>query len=313
MLGQGLVPPDTPVLLGDDLGMTRGDGCFDATLVRVVAPDGPSGHASAAGASREHSARRTASNGNGVPVALHLEAHLARFARSAATLGLPALALDAWRALVDTLLQAWPTAGGRDGGDGALKLVVTRGREYVADAGPTAYGILVPHVEPVEAQRDGITLATLSRGVASNAFTDAPWLLGGVKTLSYAVNVAARREAAARGADDALFVSTDGYALEGPTSAIIWADGDVLTTTPVAGTGILASVTQQAIFDAAPTEGLRTAYRLGTIEELCAADGAWVASAVRGPLPVRSIDGRALPVDAEATARIARMSGYAVP
>ena len=45
---------------------------------------------------------------------------------------------------------------------------------------------------------------------------DAPWLLGGAKTLSYAVNMASQRWAQSIGAQDVLWVSADGFALEAP-------------------------------------------------------------------------------------------------
>ena len=74
-----------------------------------------------------------------------------------------------------------------------------------------------------------------------------PWLLAGAKSLSYAVNRAAQREAARRGAHDVIFVSSDGYALEGPTSnVILLADGVVRT--PQTDQGILAGTTQAAVF-----------------------------------------------------------------
>ena len=33
VMGRGVVDAGTPIATGDDLGITRGDGCFDATLV----------------------------------------------------------------------------------------------------------------------------------------------------------------------------------------------------------------------------------------------------------------------------------------
>ncbi len=53
----------------------------------------------------------------------------------------------------------------------------------------------------------------LDRGYRHDAERTSPWLLAGAKTLSYAVNRAMLREAARRGADDAIFVSSDGYVL----------------------------------------------------------------------------------------------------
>ena len=167
-------------MLADDLGFTR-DGCFDA--LRVVVEDDTTR-------------------------VDHLDRHLARFARSSAALELTAPDEIAWRRLIASALEAWKVPG-----EAVLKLVRTRGPEYLG-GGLTELLTITPAPDASRA-RAGVTATTLDRGFASDAFGSAPWLLGGVKSLSYAVNVAAKREAARRGVDEAVFTSSDGF-VEGP-------------------------------------------------------------------------------------------------
>ncbi len=276
-LGRGVIGPDALVVGADDLGLTRGDGVFDATRVVI---DG-SGHR-----------------------VEHLEAHLARFARSIGLLEGPAPDLDVWRHLIGEAVAACPFTG-----EATLKIIWTRGRESV-HTDPVGLLTITPMTAPAIAQRAGVRVTALTRGVASDAYADAPWLLGGAKTLSYAVNVAVKREAARRGVDDVLFVSTDGYCLEGPTSALVVAFGDRLITTPRGATGILASITQEVIFHAATVAGWRTASELLRPEQLAEADGSWLVSSVRGAAPILELDGRPLPQNAELTARVVAWSGF---
>lgn len=275
-MGRGVVERATPLLVADDLGLTRGDGCFDAA--RVVRVDG-----------------RTRVD--------HLQAHLERFASSSAALELPELDVDAWHELVMQALAAWNGSG-----EAVLKLVRTRGSELAADS--VTELLTITTAADATAARQGVRAITLPRGHASDAFTDAPWLLGGVKTLSYAVNVAAKREAARRGADEVIFTSSDGYLLEGPTAGLLVAADDQLWTTPTAGTGVLKSVTITVIMDAARAEGVATREALFRPDDLAASDGAWLISAVRGVLPVLALDGVALPHEPAITARLAAAAGF---
>ncbi len=281
ILGTGVVGRDAAVVASDDLGLTRGDGCFEAT--RIVT-DAAFGH-----------------------TVDHLDAHLHRLETSAAGLDLAPPDLDAWRALIGSLLDAW-----RIPGESMLKLMLTRGRES-APEGPVTGVATITEISPiVVAQRSGIAVVTLDRGVRSDAYAVAPWLLGGVKTLSYAVNVAAAREARRRGADDVLFTSSDGLVLEGPTSAAVWVEGDRMSTTPTGATGILDSITQKALFTAAAKNGWHTEYALATPERLHAADGLWLVSSGRGAAPVTSLDGRPLARDERLDAEIKGLAGFAV-
>jgi 4-amino-4-deoxychorismate lyase len=279
VLGTGVVRGDA-VLAADDLGLTRGDGCFEATRI-VTEPDG-SHHID------------------------HLEAHLRRFQASAIALMLPDVDGEAWRRLIETMLGRWSLPG-----EAMLKLMLTRGLES-SPSGPVTGIATLTELSPTSlAQRaDGVAVVTLSRATASDAFSDAPWLLGGVKSLSYAVNVAAQREAARRGADDVIFTSSDGFVLEAPTAAVVWMQQGTLLTTPTGPTGILDSITQKALFEAASRTGMTTSYVLGTVQGLRAAEGAWLVSSGRGIAAVTALDGVPLDHDPSLSRRLAKLAGF---
>ena len=280
VLGAGLVDPATPVAAADDVGLTRGDGCFEGC--RVVTD--------AQGTSRVDK----------------LDAHLARMDRSASAMD---ISFDAalWRALVTTACDAW-----REPGEAAMKLVLSRGRP--GERTPTGFLTIsdLPAQYPRQ-RRDGVRVVSLPHGTSDTAFADAPWLLGGVKTLSYAVNMAAVREAERRGADDAIFVSVEGRVLESTVSSVVWSLGRTLRTTPTGGSGILGGTTQQVLFDRAGGAGWRTEVLPATIADLHAAEMLWLVGSVRGPVDVIELDGRARPRRPAIDAEIRRLAGFPAP
>jgi 4-amino-4-deoxychorismate lyase len=279
VLGRGVVDSNEPVVTADDLGLTRGDGCFDSLRVFT-----------------DESGRATA---------VDLEEHLDRLDRSAEAMDIDNPSHARWAELVEDALDAWSTPG-----EAVLKLVLTRGREW-RGTGPTAFATISHRgpALPAGAPRP-ITAVTLTKGHPSDAFADAPWLLGGVKSLAYVVNVAAVREARRRGADDVIFTTTDGYALDGPTSGLLVARDGALLSTPTGDTGILESVTVEAIFEAARADAVETRYELVPIADLYSADGLWLVSSGRGPALVTALDGRSLRADPDLARRIARYSDF---
>ena len=297
ILGLGRVEADAWVLSSDDLGLTRGDGCFEATRVTSRAEGNPS--------------RDSRQGERGCRISIshrvdHLVEHLDRFQASCVALDLPDVDREAWKGLIEQVLADWDVPG-----EAMLKLMLTRGRESTPTGPVTGIVTISPITDKtLQLRRTGLSVITLNRGTASDAFAAAPWLLGGVKTLSYAVNVAAGREAERRGADDVIFVSSDGYVLEGPTSAVVWLADGRLNTTPTEGTGILKSITQRALFAGAGRQGLRTAQVLGTPADLLGADGVWLVSSGRGVARVHSIDGGRLPTMPELSDRIAALADF---
>ncbi|MHA3019316.1 aminotransferase class IV [Mycobacterium sp. BMJ-28] len=197
-----------------------------------------------------------------------LPAHLARLAASARIAGLPGVDTGLFRAAALTAAARWPE------GEAVLRLVHGRGAGFAAVSA-------VPDRVAV-ARRDGLAAVTLD-GAPADA-------LAGAKSLSYARHTAALREAARRGAGDAIYVGADGLVLEGPRSSVVIAQGETLVSPPPT-LPILAGTTVQALFGTAP----RTAYRPLTVSELLAAQGIWLLSAVTLTARVHTLDGVVLP------------------
>jgi 4-amino-4-deoxychorismate lyase len=184
----------------------------------------------------------------------------------------------------------------------SVKVVLVRPQERVDGV---VYGWV--HVETAadhsRRRNTGISLATMSRGVTRTAAREAPWLLMGAKTLSYAVNMAATREARRRGADEALFLTVEGFVMEGPISSVMMRRGDVLLT-PAPGIGILEGTTQLDVFAHAPSMGLESRYAEIHHEELLTMDAVWLLGSGTLALPVHHIDGVGISTDPELTKRM---------
>jgi len=209
-----------------------------------------------------------------------LEEHLDRLTASAASIGLPAVERRRLQVLVGLVL---PKA---EQGDATLRLVWTAGP---AGGVPSALALLGEIPEWIEAARTRGATAVSLLGVRASA----PWLLPGVKSTSYAVNMAAEDEARRRGADEALFVDGEGIVLEGTVTNVWWRVEDTLYT-PSLDLGILAGVTRATLMELAPASGFRVEEGTYPLERLLAAEEAFTSSSVRELMPLTEIDGSAL-------------------
>jgi 4-amino-4-deoxychorismate lyase len=202
--------------------------------------------------------------------------------------------LPRWRGAVAAGVASWNARGG---GEGVLRLVYSRGRE--SGSPPTAFatiGALPARV--ANARSKGVAALTLARGLPADGVAEMPWLLAGAKTLSYAVNMAALRHAERHGAGDVIFVSSDGYVLEGPRSTVVIAtelDGDLTLLTPPPWYPILRGTTQQALFEVARNKGYDCDYRALRPADLVAAQGVWLISSITLAARVHTLDGKLLP------------------
>ncbi|GAA4539100.1 aminodeoxychorismate lyase [Amycolatopsis samaneae] len=254
-----LADPDAAHIRVDDLGLLRGDGVFETILVV-----------------------------DGVP--RELRAHLDRLARSAAMLDLPEPDLAAWERAALAVIENW-----RGGREIVLKLLYTRGADGDPAGRPTGFALGM-EVDPkvLRARAEGVSAVTLERGFTPELAERAPWLLLGAKSVSYAVNMAALREANRRGADDVIFTAADGSVFEGPTSTVVLAKEGTLYTPP-SSIGILPGTTQFALFRGAEKRGWSVKVEPLRVSDLLAGEGVFLASSVRMLTRVHTLDGRALP------------------
>lgn len=258
LLDGTLADPDSPQIRVDDLGLMRGDGVFETILV-------------VGGKPRE------------------LTPHLDRLDRSAAMLDMLPPPRAEFERAVELVIGNW--TGGEEF---ALKLVYTRGIDG-GDGTPTGFALGMEIGAKVLRQRaEGLSAVTLDRGIDADLADRAPWLLLGAKSLSYAINMAAIREAERRGAVEVIFTTSDGSVLEGPTSTVILVRGKTLVTPP-SKLGILPGTTQYALFRAAERAGWTVLVEPIQTGELYDAEGVFLASSVRKITRVNTLDGKQLP------------------
>lgn len=253
--GRGLVDPATPVLHADDEAILRGRAAFETIRVYGARP-------------------------------FRLDDHLERLAASAGRLDLPPLDVEAFRSLAHAALGASTEP------DAVLRLYITPGRE--GEGRPTSFALVSSLPPDLEERRTrGLSMITVPLGLEPGLRADAPWLLGGVKSTSYAVNMAAEAEARRRGADDAVFLASGGIVLEGPVTNVWWRRGDELFT-PALELGILAGVTRATLLEEASGLGYDVREGAYPVEHLAGAEEAFTSSSVREVMAVVELDGRPL-------------------
>jgi 4-amino-4-deoxychorismate lyase len=244
----------------------------------LVAPDKPVVRADDEALLRGRAAFETLRVYDGRP--FRLDAHLDRLAASAHAIGLAPIERGELEELA-TLVLADAAAV-----DAVLRLVWTAGP---AGGPPTGLALLSEIPGWIEPTRARGARAVSLLGVRAAV----PWLLPGVKSTSYAVNMAAEAEAKLRGSDEAVFVDADRVVLEGTVTNVWWRKGETLYT-PALELGILAGVTRAALLELAASRGVAVEEGSFPLDDLCAADEAFTSSSVREVMPLVDVDGRSL-------------------
>ena len=226
-------------------------------------------------------------------VAIELPGHLARLHASLSALSFEMPFGDEIVAAgIADLLAAEGWDGVEPPGDAAVRITVSRGfdpaRSLVPSFGGSASVAIQawPHQPPADrALREGERLIT------SVIRRDADSPISGIKTTSRAELVYARLEAARAGADDAIFLTTDGRITEATTANVLLIRGDVCAT-PRLGTGLLAGTTRAWLVDHGDAVGLSMVERDLRLQDIYEADEAAVCASIGGVLPVVSLDDR---------------------
>lgn len=258
-----LAPADGRHLSAFDRGFQLGDGVFETLRARAGRPT-------------------------------ELAEHLARLRRSADGLD---IALDDMpdEALAGGI-AALLAADGLDGpdGDASVRITVSRGSIIgrgllpLERADPTvviqAWPVPPPPKDHLER---GLHLAV------SSVRRDPENPLAALKTTSRADYVYARLEARREGADDALFLTTDGHLSEATSANVFLVRGNELAT-PALGCAILPGTTRTWLLRWAGEVGLTAVEGWLTTSDLANADEAFLCSSVAGVLPVTRFEGQPL-------------------
>jgi D-alanine transaminase len=217
---------------------------------------------------------------------IDLDAHLDRLARSAAEIGLP---LREGRDAIAALHREIVAREALD--EGVVYLQATRGadpeRDFLPREGTAPTLLLFTQAKAIVANPAAET------GIAVATVDDIRWARRDVKSVMLLAQVLAKREAAARGAQEAWMVA-DGLVTEGASSTAWIATADGRLVTRGHSTTTLPGVTALSIAALADEAGLAIDRRGFSVAEAQGAAEAFVTAASSLVLPVVSIDGAAV-------------------
>ncbi len=211
--------------------------------------------------------------------------HLARLHRAAELLAIPLPFKD------DEILDAMQhllVENQCGQGRAALRLTLTRGvgaRGVTPPDTPKPLLLITAASAPPPPEHLRVILATYVRNEKS--------ISSRIKSLNYLDNIMARREAALRGADEALMCNSAG-ALAGASAANVFVVYDNVIFTPSLDEGALPGVMRAVVIDAAKDLNIPLREARIDLAALDAAAEIFLTNALIGVCPLVEIDGRAI-------------------
>jgi branched-chain amino acid aminotransferase len=215
-----------------------------------------------------------------------LERHLDRLASSARKLG--------WSVIPEpeqTRDHVEQVLGPFAGQDARLRLTVTTGSLRITDRDVPELTIVASAAPggkyPDDYYRKGVTLL-VSRYRQSRHDP-----IAGHKTTSYFSRLASLREAHARGAAEALWLTDDEHVAEGAISTVFAVHADRLLTPPLE-TPVLPGITRATVIELAAELGIPVEERPLRLDELQSADEVFLTNSMMEVLPVVRIERTAI-------------------
>jgi branched-chain amino acid aminotransferase len=182
--------------------------------------------------------------------------------------------------------------------DARVRLTVTNGDGTAlpwVDAGsaPTVLVTAVPYTPFTEvkyAEGFKVCLASVRRARQS--------VVSSMKSINYLLNVIARMEAAAQGADEALLLNDDGYIAEGGGSNVFFVRSSKLVT-PSPNSGIIPGITREVVMELAHGLGIDVTQGTVGLSTLKQCDEAFMTNAMIEIMPLTAASdtgGKVVPV-----------------
>lgn len=254
-LGDRLVPPEAARIDPADRGFTLGDGLFETLRAYEGRPFRP-------------------------------DAHLQRLADGAAALG---IALPLTVARIGDAVGETIAANDLGGGDAAIRITLSRGTGArgllpPTDARPTLMITASVH-HPAPARPLAAVVSEIRRNEHSP--------LTRLKTLNYLDSVLAQRDAAARGADEAILLNTAGRLACAARANLFVVRGRALLTPP-ASEGVLPGIARAEVLSIARELGAAVHETPLERDAPAAADEALLSNSLIEVAALGSIDGKAI-------------------
>ncbi len=223
------------------------------------------------------------------PVAFRMDEHIKRLMKSAELLGMQMAYSDA--EIVDAVKIV---VGENNLGRGIVKMFAYWGEEalinLVLDSRLDLAIFAIPENEDLELDQPRPLSACVSKWRKIHPET-VP--VGAKACSNYLNGYLARRDAALRGYDIGILLSTDGFLAEGSIESIFVVKDGVLKTPPLGR--VLSSITRMSILDAAPAIDISVKEGPSTAAELLDADEAFTAHTGIKVEPIIRLEDRELP------------------